>query len=80
MAPGPGDLFTTPRSAAKDWGWYYNGASIVRKREMGSSICEVKKGKSLIGYSYTVDSNRKVYHLISVFFVISTFKLHSDQK
>ena len=53
MAPGPGDLFTTPRSAAKDWGWYYNGASIVRKREMGSSIYEVKKGKSLIGYSYT---------------------------
>ena len=29
---------------------------------------------------YAVDSNRKVYHLISVFFVILTFKLHSDQK
>ena len=26
-----------------------------------------------------VDSNRKVYHSITVFFVISTFKLHSDQ-
>lgn len=40
---GPGDLFKTPKEAAKDWGMYYNGASIIRKREMGSSIYEVRK-------------------------------------
>ena len=47
-APGPGDLFKTPREAAKDWGMYYNGASILQKREMASSIY-AKNGK----YSYT---------------------------
>ncbi len=50
---GPGDLFKTPREAAKDWGMYYNGASIIRKREMGSSIYEVRKGGALEGYSYS---------------------------
>ena len=53
MFPGPGDLFYSPKAAAKDWGWYYNGASIIRKREMGSSIYEVKKNNKTIGYSYT---------------------------
>ena len=47
-APGPGDLFKTPREAAKDWGMYYNGSSILQKREMASSIY-AKNGK----YSYT---------------------------
>lgn len=50
---GPGDLFKTPREAAKDWGMYYNGASIIRKREMGSSIYEVRKRGTLEGYSYS---------------------------
>ena len=53
MFPGPGDLFTTPRAAAKDWGMYYNGASILRKREMGSTIYEVREKGLLKGYSYT---------------------------
>ena len=48
MAPGPGDLFNTKREAAKDWGMYYNGVSILQKREMASSIY-TKNGK----YSYT---------------------------
>ena len=46
--PGPGDLFNTIREAAKDWGMYYNGASILQNREMASSIY-TKNGK----YSYT---------------------------
>ena len=53
MFPGPGDLFTTPRAAAKDWGMYYNGASILRKREMGSTIYEVREKGLLKGYSYS---------------------------
>jgi len=48
MLPGPGDLFNTPRDAAKDWGMYYNGTSIINKREMASSIYS-KDGK----YFYT---------------------------
>ena len=50
---GPGDLFRTPREAAKDWGMYYNGASIIRKREMGSSIYKVRENGKLKGYSYS---------------------------
>lgn len=46
MEYAPGDLFKTKRAAAKDWGMYYNGASIIRKREMGSSIYEVKQRES----------------------------------
>lgn len=53
MEYGPGDLFKTTREAAKDWGMYYNGASIVRKREMGSSIYEVRENGKLKGYSYS---------------------------
>ena len=49
---GPGDLFKTPRAAALDWGMYYNGASIIRKREMGSSIYEVTKNGDL-KYAYS---------------------------
>ena len=51
MEYAPGDLFKTKRAAAKDWGMYYNGASIIRKREMGSSIYEVKQKGKLKGYS-----------------------------
>ena len=54
MEYAPGDLFKTKRAAAKDWGMYYNGASIIRKREMGSSIYEVKQKGKLKGYSYIV--------------------------
>ena len=53
MEFGPGDLFETQRKAALDWGMYYNGASIIRKQEMGSSIYEVKKDGILVGYSYS---------------------------
>ena len=53
MEYAPGDLFKTKREAAKDWGMYYNGASIIRKREMGSSIYEVKENGKLKGYSYS---------------------------
>ena len=51
--PEPGDLFVSKREAAKDWGKYYNGASILRKREMGSSIYKVKNKGKLIGFSYS---------------------------
>ena len=50
--PGPGDLFVSKRDAAKDWGKYYNGASILRKREMFSVIYEVREGNEFKGYSY----------------------------
>ena len=53
LEPGPGDLFKTPRAAAKDWGMYYNGPSIIRKREMGSTIYEVKENGTSKGYSYS---------------------------
>ena len=49
---GPGDLFKTPREAAKDWGMYYNGASIIRKREMASLIYKVKDDGEF-KYTYT---------------------------
>jgi len=49
----PGDLFKTKKEAAKDWGTYYNGTSIIRKKEMGSSIYEVRKNGKLQGYSYS---------------------------
>ena len=54
MEYGPGDLFQTIRQAAIDWGYYYNGESILMRRELGSEIYEVKgdDGKTL-GYSYT---------------------------
>lgn len=39
----PDDLFKSPTKAAKDWGRYYNGASILRGKEFLSSIYIVKK-------------------------------------
>ncbi len=52
MFPGPGDLFNTPTEAAKDWGMYYNGTSILEKREKISAIYEVNEGGEK-RYSYT---------------------------
>ena len=53
MEYAPGDLFKTKREAARDWGMYYNGYSIKYKKEMGSSIYEIKKDGKIIGYSYS---------------------------
>ncbi|MDR1762512.1 MAG: DUF4329 domain-containing protein, partial [Dysgonamonadaceae bacterium] len=48
----PGDFFKTVIAAAKDWGMYYNGASILRGKEFGSSIFVVNKdGKTYYSYS-----------------------------
>jgi len=55
----PGDIFKTPRLAARDWGMYYNGASILRGIEFGSTIYEVNKDGKVIGYSYSVAAEGK---------------------
>jgi hypothetical protein len=48
----PGDPFKTKDKAAKDWAKYYNGASILRGKEFGSSIYEVNvNGKTRYSYS-----------------------------
>jgi RHS repeat-associated protein len=48
----PGDFFRTVTAAVKDFGNYYNGASIIRGTEFGSTIYSIKSnGKS--GYTYT---------------------------
>ena len=52
LFPGPGDLFKTKQEAAKDWGMYYNGASIMQKTEKASVIYEVQN-KGDVRYSYT---------------------------
>ena len=49
----PGDVFKTKRLAAIDWGMYYNGASILRRREFGSTIYEVQSNGKVIGYAYS---------------------------
>lgn len=49
----PGDVFKTTNQAAIDWGIYYNGASILRKREFGSTIYEVRNNGKRIGYAYS---------------------------
>ena len=64
MEYAPGDLFKTKRAAAKDWGMYYNGASIICKREMGSSIYEVKQKGKLKGYSYSAANEGE--HSVSI--------------
>ena len=64
MEFGPGDLFMTKREAAKDWGMYYNGASIIRKREMGSSIYKVRENGKLKGYSYSAANEGE--HSVSI--------------
>ena len=61
MNYGPGDVFKTKRDAANDWGAYYNGASIIRKKEMGSTIYVVKENGQIKGYAYT-ESNIGTAH------------------
>jgi hypothetical protein len=60
----PGDLFKTVRLTAKDWGNYYNGASILRQHEFGSTIYEVRREGKLVGYSYSV-ANEGSAHRVS---------------
>jgi RHS repeat-associated protein len=49
----PGDVFETVQLAAKDWGDYYNGASILRGVEFGSTIYKtIVDGET--GYAYSV--------------------------
>jgi hypothetical protein len=55
----PGDVFKTVRQAAYDWGMYYNGASILRGHEFGSTIYIVKKDGESVGYSYSVANEGK---------------------
>jgi hypothetical protein len=56
----PGDIFKTPRDAAHDWGNYYNGASILRGHEFGSTIYIIKdKDGKMVGYSYSVANEGK---------------------
>ncbi|MBE6227012.1 MAG: DUF4329 domain-containing protein [Bacteroidales bacterium] len=50
--PGPGDLFASPQAAAIDWGLYYNGASIINKREKVSIIYKVNND-GIFKYGYT---------------------------
>lgn len=48
----PGDPFKSKRKAAKDWAKYYNGASILRGKEFGSSIYKTTvNGKTRYSYS-----------------------------
>ena len=51
----PGDFFRTRNAAAKDFGKYYNGKSIIKNKEYFSSIYIIKKG-SKVGYTYTAAS------------------------
>ena len=48
----PGDPFKTVQAAAKDWGKYYNGASISRGKEFASTIYKIVGGKKS-HYTYT---------------------------
>lgn len=48
----PGDPFSSVGAAAKDWGNYYNGASIIRGREFGSTIYSTTaSGQTVYKYS-----------------------------
>ncbi|MBI3259273.1 MAG: DUF4329 domain-containing protein [Ignavibacteriae bacterium] len=49
----PGDLFTSPTQAAHDFGKNYNPISIDLKKEMGSTIYEVKKDGQVF-YTYSI--------------------------
>ena len=57
---GPGDLFLTTREAAIDWGKTYNGVSIIKQKELGSSIYKVRDGIGT-SYSYNVPSIGKAH-------------------
>ncbi len=61
----PGDVFKSPDDAAKDWGRYYNGASILRNKEFGSAIYEVKdKEGKVVGYAYSVANVGNSKHVV----------------
>ena len=53
MGPKPGDLFKTTDAAAKDFGKYYNGASILTHKEYASAIYKVVGKDGKVSYSYT---------------------------
>jgi len=80
-----GDLLLTRRSErlypAKDWGKYYNGASIIRNREFGSAIYEVKdKDGKVIGYAYSIaniGSDKSVTPSLSPKFEKEVADIHS---
>jgi len=48
----PGDFFISKNAAAKDWGMFYNGSSILKGKEYGSTIYSIKKNGKF-GYTYT---------------------------
>jgi RHS repeat-associated protein len=50
----PGDFFRTPDAAAIDFGYCYNGASIIKNREYGTMIFQVVNSKNEIGYTYNI--------------------------
>ena len=51
----PGDPFRTIQAAAKDWGFYYNGASVLRGKEFASTIYRTTIGGKMV-YTYS-DAN-----------------------
>jgi hypothetical protein len=59
-AQDPGDLFTSIDAAAKDFGKYYNGKSIINNQEYRSEIYTVKdatNGKTYYSYTPSNDNN-----------------------
>jgi RHS repeat-associated protein len=57
--PGPGDLFRTQQEAATDWGKYYNGTSILRGREFGSTIYVINvDGERRYSYSVAAEGGK----------------------
>jgi RHS repeat-associated protein len=56
----PGDPFSSVGAAAKDWGNYYNGASIIRGKEFGSTIYSTNvNGKTVYKYSTANEGRSK---------------------
>ena len=50
----PGEFFTSPENAAKDFGMLFNGNSIKVNKEYGSTIFVVYNEKNEMGYTYSV--------------------------
>jgi len=48
----PGDFFKSKNAAAKDWANYYNGRSILKGKEYGSTVYVISKNGAK-GYTYT---------------------------
>lgn len=60
MAPAPGDIFKSKKEAALDFGKYYNGASIIRGKEMSSTIYSFElKGKIVYSYDEAYIGNKE---------------------